>query len=98
MAKLGLKRILAMLVALFLVFSFAACKEKTGTKDQTGTTRGTTAGTQQGEKTQAEEKSYVNKEGFPICNETITITVSGAQSTTPDWNDTLMVQEIEKRF
>lgn len=100
MLKHGLKRVLAMLVALFMVFSFAACKEKAENKGQSSTTKGTTGttGTKQEGKATTEEKAYFNREGFPICDETITITVSGSQSTTPDWNDTIMVQEIEKRF
>jgi putative aldouronate transport system substrate-binding protein len=101
MLKPGFKRILTILIAIILVVSFAACKGQTDDKGKSGTTKGTTkgtTGTQQGGKTTTEEKSYFNKEGFPICDETITITVSGAQSTTPDWNDTLMVEEIEKRF
>lgn len=97
MLKPGFKRILTILIAIILVVSFAACKGQTDDKEKSGTTKGT-AGTQLGGKTTTEEKSYFNKEGFPICDETITITVSGAQSTTPDWNATLMVQEIEKRF
>ena len=39
-----------------------------------------------------------NETGYPICDDVITITVSGANSGTTDWNDTNMVAEIEKRL
>ena len=32
-----------------------------------------------------------NETGYPICDDVITITVSGANSGTTDWNDTNMV-------
>jgi putative aldouronate transport system substrate-binding protein len=96
MVNLRLKRIFAIFITLIIVLSFAACDGKT-VSDPSDTSKGTT-GSQQGGETKAEEKAYFNKEGFPICDDAITITVSGSQSTTPDWNATLMVEEIEKRF
>lgn len=36
--------------------------------------------------------------GYPISTEIITVTASGPQGATPDWNDTLQVAEIEKRL
>lgn len=98
MEKPGFKRILAMITALILIISFAACNGQQAATNQSGASKGTTGAQQGGQATQAKEKAYFNKEGFPICDETITITVSGSQSTTPDWNATLMVEEIEKRF
>lgn len=38
------------------------------------------------------------EDGYPISAEGITVTVSGPQGATPDWNDTLQVAEIEKRL
>ena len=35
---------------------------------------------------------------YPISDEVITVTVTGAQGSTPDWNATLQVEEIEKRL
>lgn len=41
----------------------------------------------------------INKEGYPISDEPITITVSGSASNWGEkWNDTVMVAEIEKRL
>ena len=40
----------------------------------------------------------MNAEGYPICDEVITIAVAGQNASTPDWNDTNMVAEVEKRL
>lgn len=40
----------------------------------------------------------MNAEGYPICDEVITIAVAGQNAGTPDWNDTNMVAEVEKRL
>lgn len=39
-----------------------------------------------------------NQTGYPICEDVITITVSGANTGTTSWNDTNMVAEVEKRL
>lgn len=45
-----------------------------------------------------EEDAYFNAEGYPICDEPITIKVSGQNQGTEGWNNTEMVAEIEKQF
>lgn len=42
--------------------------------------------------------SYFNKEGYPICDETITVAVAGTYDGGKDWKETTMIQEIENRF
>ena len=83
------KRILAALLALMLVLSLAACAK---------TPASSTAPTESKDSTSQEEKSYYNKEGLPICNDVITITVSGVNEGHNDWNGTVFVKEVEKRL
>lgn len=44
------------------------------------------------------EDANVNKEGTPICNEEITVTVSGCNANTPDWNETDQAQQIREQW
>jgi len=45
------------------------------------------------------DDSYFNQDGYPICDDPITITVSGSASNWGEaWNDTVMVEEIANRF
>lgn len=43
-------------------------------------------------------ESIVNKEGYPITNDTITVTVAGTYDGGKDWNNTTLAQEIESRL
>ncbi len=83
------KRILAALLALMLVLSLAACAK---------TPASSTAPTESKDSTSQTEKSYYNKEGLPICNDVITITVSGKNDGHNDWDQTVFVKEVEKRL
>ena len=47
---------------------------------------------------ETQEKLYYNPTGLPICDEPITIKITGARSSTPDWNATFFVQEVERRL
>lgn len=95
------KGLLALFLAVVMVVSAAGCAKKdTGNSAETA---------QKGEEKQEDQKGQegqqgakgdtnVNETGFPIVKEPITITVAGLNANTPDWNDTDLVKEIEKRF
>ncbi len=83
------KRILAALLALMLVLSLAACAK---------TPASSTASTESKDSTSQTEKSYYNKEGLPICDETITIKVSGQNYDSTNWADTYFVKHTGDRY
>lgn len=85
----SLRRVSAMVLSAFILVSLAACNQ---------TSSVSSAGSDAGSASSSEEATYFNKTGYPICDEPITITVTGNQAGTPDWNDTYQVAEIEKRF
>lgn len=80
------KRILAMLLALVMVFAMAACNQ---TKDPTPTNNDDPKPSNNPQQT-TPEKDYYNKTGLRICDNPITITVSGIQGYTNDWNNNAM--------
>ena len=84
----------ALILAAAMLTSLSACGQ-TNTVSPTATPAQTTGSGTPGASSQA---SNVNKTGYPIVNEPITITVSGNQGATPDWNDTLQVAELEKQL
>ena len=80
-------RLLALLLAAGMTLSMVACG---GDKEVTGTESGS-AGTQSNVVRQVDiDPDYYNKEGYPICNEQITITVAGRLNNTKDWDNTDM--------
>lgn len=88
------KKVMAACLAGCMVLSLAAC----GSDKISESASGEKESQKQQSSAASEEESYFNVTGYPICDETITITVSGQNASTPDWNDTELVQEIEKRF
>ena len=83
------KRILAALLALMLVLSLAACA-KTPASSAAPTGSQTTES--------QTKKPYYNKEGLPICDETITIKVSGQNYDSTNWADTYFVKHTGERY
>ncbi len=90
-------KIMAVLLAAGMTLSMAACGNQDAGNSSESTSK-ETQGSVASVSTEAEEKLYYNKEGYPICDEPITITVSGPQGTTTDWQNTDMVQYIEERL
>lgn len=88
-------KIMAAILAAAMTFSLAACGEQNVVSSETKTqeTQQTVASTD----TAAEEKLYYNKTGYPICDEPITITMSGA-SNTLDWDNTAMHKYFEEKL
>lgn len=86
-------KIMAAILAATMTFSLAACGEQNVVSSETKTqeTQQTVASTE------AEEKLYYNKTGYPICDEPITITMSGA-SNTLDWDNTAMHKYFEEKL
>ncbi len=54
--------------------------------------------TSQAAATESGEESYFNAEGYPICDETITVAVAGTYDGGKNWNETTLIQEIENRL
>lgn len=48
--------------------------------------------------TESGEESCFNAEGYPICDETITVAVAGTYDGGKNWNETTLIQEIENRL
>lgn len=90
------KKMLAALLAGTMLMSVAGCGSDTSNDENTVKESEESQGVST--ETVQDEESYFNAEGYPICDEPITITVSGQNYNTDSWNDTDMVAEIEKQF
>lgn len=88
MKKSTLKRTLSALTTVMLAFSTTACAQSSSS----------TASSDAPVSTTAEEKLYYNKTDLPICDEPITIKVTGQQGNTKNWNNTLVVKTIEEKM
>lgn len=89
-------KFLAVLLAAGMTLSMAACGDQGVASSETSSKEN--QGTVASDGTETEEKLYYNKEGYPICDEPITITVSGIQTNTPDWNNNLLVKVVEEKL
>ena len=78
-------KLLALLLAVVLVVSLAACAKTPASSTNTDS------------KSPSGDK-YYNETGFPICKEPITIEVTGVTGVTLDWNSTRTVKNIEKNM
>lgn len=85
------KRILAVLLAVLLLLSAAACAKTPASSAAPTESKTESTGS-------TEEKSYYNKEGLPICDETITIKVSGQNYDSTNWADTYFVKHTADRY
>lgn len=86
-----MKRVLAGILAAVTVFSVTACGNSDNEPDNTKENG------QESEEPSTSD-SYYNETGYPICDEPITITVSGVQGSSPDWNNTLLVKVVEEKL
>ena len=94
----SLKRsLLAILLALCMVMAVACVKTSEEKPTSEGTSTTTTEATAAPETTE-EVAAYFNETGYPICDDPITLTLSGSWGNTPDWRDTILVQQIEERL
>lgn len=86
-------RVLAAVLAVLMIASLTACT-KTPASSGADSKENPSSGVASG------EKLYYNKEGYPICDTPITVTMAGANNSsyTPVWNDTLEVKRIEEWF
>jgi len=93
-----MKRIMSAFMALIMICSLAACgnKQETSNKQSEISSESTNVS----EVSSEQEDLYYNKTGYPICDEPITITVSGIleSSATLDWNNTKLVKVIEEKL
>ena len=88
-------KFMAVLLAAGMILSMVACGKEpvTSTETKVQETEQTVASVA----TEPEEDLYYNKEGYPICDEPITITMSGASNTT-DWDNTAMHKYFEEKL
>ncbi len=92
--KKNVNRMLALLLATAMAVTMLGC----GGKEESTPAESSSAEESQESAEVVEEETYYNKTGFPICDEPITVTVSGETGTTKDWNNTLMVKTIEEEL
>lgn len=90
-------KLLAVLLTASMALSMVACGGKEpSTPGSTSTEQQPTSGP--ASSAVVEENLYYNKTGYPICDEPITITVSGKQGSTKDWESTLFVKTVEEKL
>ena len=91
--KQKILRVLAAVLAVLMIASLTACT-KTPASSGADSKENPSSGVASG------EKLYYNKEGYPICDTPITVTLAGANNSafTPVWNDLLEVKRIEEWF
>ena len=88
-------KLLSLFLVLVIVLSLTACIQP---PVQTNPPATNPQGSEGNPTTPTEEDLYYNKEGYPICDETITITVAGRQGNTLDWNNTYFVKYVEEKL
>lgn len=91
------KKLVSLLLTAAMVVSVCACGNKPASTTETQNKESSVI-----KETEAsapvEEKTYFNATGRRICDETITITMTGRQGATKDWQNVFQIQEIEKQF
>ncbi len=83
-----MKKILALLLAVIMVATLAACA---GNNLPTNPAGSNPAGS-------STPDLYYNKTGYPICDEVITIKVGGRMGHSKNWNDTYLVKYVEEKL
>lgn len=85
-------RVLAIVLAVMMMVSLAACAKTPASSAPTGASSAATPS--------KDENKYYNETGYPICSTPITITMAGSNqsSYTPDWNNLLEIKKIEEKF
>lgn len=94
-------KLLAALLAAGMTLSMVACgntEKPVSGSESTSKTETTESAASTESSTVVEEKLYYNKTGYPICDEPITISVSGKQGQTKDWENTLFVKTVEEKL
>lgn len=96
-AKSSNIKILAMLLALTMLFALVSCQ-----KNESTATESNNNSAKENSSTEGTEKSgdsNFNPTGYPIVNEKVTIKITGPKNVLSDsWKDTIMVKEIEEKF
>lgn len=93
MSKNVFGRIVSFALAMITIVSLTACQEQ----KEPASSQSSQA-SQLSVSSEAEENLYYNKTGLPICDEPITIKITGSRSSTPDWSKTDFVKEVEDRL
>lgn len=86
-------RVLAIVLAVMMMVSLAACAKTPASSVPAGASSAAATPSK-------DENKYYNETGYPICSTPITITMAGSNqsSYTPDWNNLLEIKKIEEKF
>lgn len=95
--KKSVKTLLGLLIAASFLLSCAACSRKEPDKAPESKNSQEASSAQVSTESK-EENLYYNKEGYPICDETITLKVAGRQPSAKNPNETIQFEEYEKRL
>lgn len=86
-------RMFSLLLAGLMAVSLASCGDDAGESSSPGSSDSNSAGSsQQG------ESLYYNTEGYPICDEVITVTAAGPNGLANDWNELYNVKAIREKL
>lgn len=102
MRKRKLQKVVSLALSMILTFSLVGCGQTEQAQEEGAETVGQETnqevnGEENGEN-DAAQSSVINDGWFPIVNDPITITVSGVNGGTPDWNATDMVEWFESQM
>ncbi len=86
------KRMLAALLCIPMAFALAGCAKPAASSSGTGSSQTDSASSA------AEQPTYYNKEGYPICNTKIEVTCSGPNDSAYDWNATMFKEQMRDRM
>lgn len=92
MTRQKIKNGLALVLAIVMLLSLAACAGTT-TSSTASKTESTTSATES-----KEEATYYNKTGLPICNDEITLTMVSISDYTKDWNKTWFMKWVRENM
>ena len=86
------KRMLAALLCIPMAFALAGCAKPAASSSGTGSSQTDSASSA------AEQPTYYNKEGYPICDTKIEVTCSGPNDSAYDWNATMFKEQMRDRM
>lgn len=92
MTRQKIKNGLALVLAIVMLLSLAACAGTT-TSSTASKTESTPSATES-----KEEATYYNKTGLPICNDEITLTMVSISDYTKDWNKTWFMKWVRENM
>lgn len=89
-----LTRAFSLILAGLMAASLASCGEKPSESSSSVSSEPSSSASS----VDTEESLYYNKEGYPICDETITVTAAGPNGLSNDWNKLYEVKAIQEKL